>query len=170
MDEFDRRPAETRAMNALAPEEIHEALGIAGQTGVFEIVGEVPWTDAVLDTSADLPEINRLAEQVASGLDEATPAEVKVWARHGAVVIESGARNQSWTDMNDLRRHGVDRAGLVQIALQHAQDELTEVLAWPWPGETSEFPEPFVREAGGQIESGYGPADEPVLRFVPIAL
>src|SRR4051812_30888221 len=137
MDEFERRLARHRAMEALSPEEIREAMGIPpGESGFFTITSpesRLPWDDAPLDTAHDLPEIDRLAEQVAERLAPLAPVDTSVWARHGVVVIESGALSQSWTDFNQMHRDGIEPADLVRIALQHAQDEFTELLAWPWP-------------------------------------
>src|SRR4051794_28466079 len=121
MDEFERRLATHRAMEGLSPEEIHEAMGIPpGTGGFFEMTNaehRFPWDDASLDTSNDLPEIDRLAEQLAERLASGPPAGTSVWARHGVVVMESGAMSESWTDLNQIHRGGIEPADLVRIAL-----------------------------------------------------
>src|SRR4051812_36525890 len=142
MDEFDRRLAMTRAMASLSPDEIQQALGVPpGEGGLFEIAHTGLWDEAVLDTSQDRPEIDRLAVEVAARLSPYAPSGTSVWARHGVVVIQTG-ESQSWTDFNQMHCNGVEPAVLVRIALQHAQDEFTELLAWPWPGDTTDFAEP----------------------------
>jgi hypothetical protein len=171
MDEFEQRLAQTRAMSAMSPDEIREALGIPpGEMGFFEGVSSAPWDAALLDRSADLPELDRFAEEIAARFAAVAPEGASVWARYGVVVIESGSGSQVWADLQTLHRDGCDRAGLARIALGYAQDEFTEIQAWPWPGDTSDFPEPSAREADGHIELWYGAADDPVLRLPPIEL